>query len=115
MLVIGLVLAILAPIFAQLIQLGISRKRELLADASGALLTRYPEGLANALRKIGAVSQPMKKANNATAHLFLSNPFGADHKGQKVSWFAKLFMTHPPIEERVAALMGTQQTYSQGA
>ncbi len=102
--IVGIVLAILAPIFAQLIQLGISRKRELLADASGALLTRYPEGLANALRKISGVAQPMRKANNATAHLFFSNPFGPNKK--QIGWFARLFMTHPPIEERIAALVG---------
>jgi heat shock protein HtpX len=97
---IGIALAILAPIFATLLQLAVSRKREFLADASGALLTRYPEGLANALLKIQSHSQPMEKANNATAHLFIANPFGAKAgKG-----FSKLWMTHPPIEERVAAL-----------
>ena len=97
----GLALAILAPIIAILIQLAISRKREFLADASGALLTRYPEGLASALEKIGSYGSPMKKANNATAHLFISNPFGARgaRKGIK-----KLFITHPPMEERVKAL-----------
>lgn len=95
----GIVLAILSPIVATLIQLAISRKREFLADASGALLTRYPEGLASALTKIGQYSQPMKRANNATAHLFISNPFGGS--GKKIS---NLFMTHPPMEERVKAL-----------
>jgi heat shock protein HtpX len=97
-LIAGVVAAILAPIAAQLIQLAISRKREFLADASGALLTRYPEGLASALRKIGSYSRPMKRANHATAHLFLANPFGPE-KG-----LARLFMTHPPIEERIKAL-----------
>jgi len=100
---IGLVFAILAPIAALLMQLAISRKREFLADASGALLTRYPEGLASALEKISSDPTPIRRANNTTAHLWLNNPF----KGrQKISGFAKLFMTHPPIEERIAALRG---------
>lgn len=94
---------ILAPIAAQLIQLAVSRKREFLADASGALLTRYPEGLASALRKISAYSAPMRRASTTTAHLFISNPFGAHPAGQFV---AKLFSTHPPVEERIAALQG---------
>jgi heat shock protein HtpX len=97
--IVGIILAILAPIAATLIQLAISRKREFLADASGALLTRYPEGLANALRKISATGIPMHTANNATAHLFISNPFS----GGKVS---KLFMTHPSLEDRIHALLG---------
>lgn len=100
LLAIGLVLAILTPIAATLIRLAISRKREFLADATGALLTRYPEGLASALRKISATSIPMRSANNATAHLFISNPFGA----KQTSGFHKLFMTHPPVEERIKAL-----------
>lgn len=96
----GIALAILAPLIAVMIQLAISRKREFLADASGALLTRYPEGLAAALEKIGTYNKPMKKANNATAHLFISNPFGSkSHTGIR-----KLFMTHPPMEDRVKAL-----------
>lgn len=98
----GLILAILTPIVATLIRLAISRKREFLADASGALLTRYPERLASALRKINSVSAPMRSANNATAHLFISNPFGAE----KTSGLHKLFMTHPPVEERIRALIG---------
>lgn len=93
---------VLAPIVAMLIQLAISRKREFLADATGALLTRYPEGLANALRKIGSYQAPMRRANNATAHLFISNPFGPK---AALSGITKLFMTHPPIEERVKALL----------
>ncbi len=97
---IGLVLLIFSPIIAQLIKLAVSRRRELLADASGALLTRYPEGLAKALEKIGREQQPMQRANNATAHLFISNPFGA----KAMSGLARLFSTHPPIEERIAAL-----------
>ncbi len=103
----GIVLAILAPIIATLIQLAISRKREFLADASGALLTRYPEGLANALKKINGSSLHMKSANHATAHLFISNPFGPDGKGG--SFMQKIFMTHPPVEERVSALLGVQR------
>jgi heat shock protein HtpX len=101
--ILAIAFIVLTPIMASLLQLAISRKREFLADASGALLTRYPEGLANALRKIGAYSAPMKKANNATAHLYISNPFGAR---AKTSAIAKLFMTHPPVEERIAALLG---------
>ncbi len=105
LMIIAVVLIVLAPIVATLMQLAISRKREFLADASGALLTRYPEGLANALRKIGAYQQPMRRANNAIAHLYISNPFGAR---AKVSGLAKLFMTHPPVEERIAALIGNR-------
>ena len=101
MILIGFALAILSPLIAALIQLSISRKREFLADASGALLTRYPEGLASALEKISADQTPLKAANKATAHLYISNPF----KGKKVS---KLFMTHPPIEERTNALRGME-------
>ena len=104
---IGLVLAILAPIAAMLMRLAISRKRELLADASGALLTRYPEGLASALIKISHDPTPLPVATNTTAHLFFDDPF--DHEGlpkQRLSWLHKLFMTHPPVEERVKALRG---------
>lgn len=100
--VVGIVLAILSPIIAVLIQLAISRKREFLADASGALLTRYPEGLARALEKISTHNIPMKRANNATAHLFISNPFGIKAK----RGLSKLFMTHPPTSERIAKLRG---------
>ncbi|MEK7558307.1 MAG: M48 family metalloprotease [Patescibacteria group bacterium] len=99
--IIGIVLALLSPLIAVLIQLAISRKREFLADASGALLTRYPEGLASALEKIGKYGRPMLRANNATAHLFIANPFGG--AGKKIS---NLFMTHPPTGERVRALRG---------
>ncbi|MFA6383374.1 MAG: M48 family metallopeptidase [Parcubacteria group bacterium] len=95
----AIVLSILAPIAAVLMQLAISRKREFLADADGALLTRYPEGLARALEKISADQEPLEAANRATAHLYIVNPF----KGKKLT---KLFMTHPPIEERVKALRG---------
>lgn len=100
---IGIILAILSPIIASLMQLAISRKREFLADASGALLTRYPDGLASALEKIGKYSAPMKSANNATAHLWLSDPHG-----KKLGGIARLFQTHPPIEERIARLKGLQ-------
>ena len=101
LMIVGIALSILAPIAAMLIQLAISRKREFLADASGALLTRYPEGLASALEKISSDSTPMRIANNTTAHLWLDDPF----KGQKkTSWLRKLFMTHPPVEERIKCL-----------
>lgn len=103
MMIIGIVLAILAPIAATLIKLAISRKREFLADASGALLTRYPDGLASALEKISQYPVSMTHANKATAHLFILSPF----KGKDATnWLSKLFMTHPPVEERVAALRG---------
>jgi len=95
----GIILSILAPIAAMLIQLAISRKREFLADADGALLTRYSEGLASALEKISSDSTPMRHANRAIAHLFIANPF----RGKKTS---NLFQTHPPIEERVKRLRG---------
>jgi heat shock protein HtpX len=101
---IGVATAILAPIAALLIQLAISRKREFLADASGALLTRYPEGLASALEKI-STDRPLVSAQGATAHLYFVNPFKADESnGNKISFMAKLFMTHPPIKDRVKAL-----------
>ncbi len=103
LMIVAVALIVLSPIVATLIQLAISRKREFLADASGALLTRYPEGLASALQKIGSYAQPMKRANNATAHLYISNPFGPK---AAMSGLAKLFMTHPPIEDRVKALLG---------
>jgi len=100
-LLIGIVLALLSPIIATLIKLAVSRKREFLADASGALVTRYPEGLASALEKIALDKQPLKSANNATAHLFIENPF----RGKDVhNWFTRLFNTHPPVEERIRIL-----------
>ncbi|MCL4426876.1 M48 family metallopeptidase [Patescibacteria group bacterium] len=104
LLVIGVAAAILAPLAAMLIQLAISRRREGLADATGVLTTRYPEGLIGALKKIEAYGAGMRRAQTATAHLYFANPFGADKAHRKVSWFAKLFMTHPPIDERIAAL-----------
>ena len=101
LMLIGIVLAILAPIAALLIRLAISRKREFLADASGALLSRYPDGLAMALEKIALDPTPMPVANNTTSHLWLDDPF----KGKKkTSWLHKLFLTHPPAEERIKAL-----------
>jgi len=105
--VVAIILSILAPIFASLIQLAISRKREFLADSSAALLTRYPEGLARALEKISADNEPLEVANRATAHLYIASPFKSDRPGGKVSWFSKLLMTHPPINERIAALRQT--------
>lgn len=102
LMIVGVVLTILSPIIAALIQLAISRKREFLADVSGAILTRYPEGLANALRKISEHSRPMAKANHATAHLFIANPFGSRGVG---GFLTKIFSTHPPVEERVRALL----------
>jgi heat shock protein HtpX len=97
-LLIGIIIAILAPIMATLIQLAISRKREYLADANGALLTRYPEGLANALRKISEYKKPVRYANDATSLLFIMNP------RKKRSWFSALLDTHPPVEERIKVL-----------
>jgi len=101
--IVAILAIILAPIAAQLIQMAISRKREFLADASGALLTRYPDGLASALQKISSYQAPMRKASHATAHLFISNPFGAHEAGK---FIAKIFSTHPPVGERIAALQG---------
>lgn len=123
-----MLLAVLSPIIAQIIQLAVSRQREFLADASGAMLTRYPEGLAMALEKIAEEGMVMKTANNATAHLYISDPFGnppanryarppsaspqanagraqgVSGRGKKISWLHKLFMTHPPLEERIKRL-----------
>lgn len=99
-LILGIIAAILAPLAATLIQLAISRRREFLADASGALLTRYPEGLASALEKITGYPAPMRRASSATAHLFIASPFGP----QKMKGLTKLFLTHPPAEERIAVL-----------
>ena len=98
---IAIVLAILSPIIAELIKLAVSRNREYLADASGALLTRDPEGLASALEKISADQEPLEVANEATAHMYISNPL---KKGKNADMFAGLFNTHPPVEERIARL-----------
>lgn len=111
LILIGIILSILAPFFAVLIQLAISRKREFLADASGALLTRYPEGLASALKKISEHSVPMVRQSNAIAHLYIADPKGDNSSritlsaqaGKKISSF---FATHPPVEERIKALVG---------
>ncbi|MBA3788770.1 M48 family metalloprotease [Patescibacteria group bacterium] len=102
LLVFSIVAIVLAPLAAKLIELAISRRREYLADASGALLTRYPEGLASALQKIGN-SSPMQRPSHATAHLFIGDPFGP----KPTDWIDKLFSTHPPIAERISALLGT--------
>ena len=105
-LVLAIIGIILAPIAAQLIQMAVSRKREYLADASGALLTRYPEGLASALEKISGYGRPMQKTSHATAHLFISDPYGNEGKrsiGQKIGG---LFQTHPPAAERIKILRG---------
>lgn len=108
---IGLILAMLAPLIANLIQLAISRRREFLADASSAQLTKYPEGLASALEKLSLDREPLEVANKATAHLYVVNPFHFDTEKTKklknqgtVGWFANLFNTHPPIKQRIHAL-----------
>lgn len=116
LLVIGVVMAFLAPIVAVLIQLAVSRKREFLADASGALLTRHPDALAEALLKISADKEPLEVANKATAHLYIVNPFHIDSPGsvhperqrRAIGWFANLFNTHPPIAERIKTLRAMQ-------
>ncbi len=110
LMIVGIILAILSPIIAALIKLAVSRKREYLADASGALLTRYPEGLARALEKISADSEPLEAANKATAHMYIVNPFHEDNvmkldnKSNGRSMFAGLFNTHPPIQDRITKL-----------
>lgn len=103
--IIAIILAILAPIIAQVIKLAISRKREFLADASGALLTRYPEGLASALEKISAYPVGLSRVSTATAHLYIANPL---KDGKAVSFMSKMFATHPPAEERIAVLRGME-------
>lgn len=99
----GIILAILTPFVAVLIQLAISRKREFLADASGASLTHNPSGLASALEKISKNVAPLKRASHATAHMYISNPY---KRKKSTGFFAKIFMTHPPVEERIRALLG---------
>ena len=104
--ILSLVVLIVAPILATLIQLAVSRSREFQADATGALITNNPEGLVQALLKIHNHNTiPLMSASQATAHMYISNPFGNDSE-KKVSGIAKLFMTHPPVEERVAKLRG---------
>jgi len=102
--IVAIVLVILAPLFATLMQLAISRKREFKADADGALLTRYPDGLIRALEKISADPNPLAAANRATAHMYIISPL----KGEdgKIGFFSKLFLTHPPTADRIAALRG---------
>lgn len=103
LMVLAIVAIVLAPLAAKLIELAISRRREYLADESGALLTRYPEGLASALEKIGNYTAPMQNANLATAHLFIGDPFGK--AGGSAGWVERLFSTHPPIQERIKRLL----------
>ncbi len=104
-LVVAIVGIILAPIAAQLIQMAVSRKREYLADSTGALLTRYPEGLASALEKISGYTGPMKSASHATAHMFIDDPFDGPHQKRGfMKSIGNLFATHPPAAERIARL-----------
>jgi len=107
-LIIIILLSILAPLSAQLLQLAVSRKREFLADASGALLTRYPEGLARALEKISADPNELETANRATAHMYIVSPLKGDDEGKKTSWLAAAFMTHPPVAERIKRLRDSE-------
>ncbi|HSX14620.1 MAG TPA: M48 family metallopeptidase [Candidatus Saccharimonadales bacterium] len=106
LMIVGLIAAVVAPLVAMMLQLAVSRKREFLADATGALLTRYPEGLASALEKIATYTKPMEHASTATAHLFISSPLGNRGIGGAI---ASLFSTHPPIDERVARLHKMEQ------
>ncbi|MEN9338059.1 MAG: hypothetical protein RIQ41_373 [Candidatus Parcubacteria bacterium] len=113
-LVLGILAIILAPIAATIIKLAVSREREYLADATGALITRYPEGLASALQKIASFHQPMRVQHNAIAHLFISDPSGVNDESEmreheRVSWITKLFMTHPPVADRVERLLGKRE------
>lgn len=106
-LIVIILLSILAPLSAQLLQMAVSRKREFAADADGALLTRYPEGLARALVKISADPDELEVANRATAHMFIVSPLQGE-RNKKTSWLSKAFMTHPPVEERIAKLRGME-------
>lgn len=103
-LIIGIIAAVIAPIAAILIQLAVSRRREYLADADGALLTRYPDGLADALSKIAEDRTPLKHAHTGTAHLYIENPFKSDTKSTKGNWLANLFSTHPSVDDRIRLL-----------
>jgi len=104
MMIVAIVFAILAPIVGMLMQLAFSRKREYLADSSAALLTRYPDGLASALKKIDSDTRPLEAANRATANLYIINPLRSNVKGSGKSWFSGLFSTHPPTAERIKRL-----------
>jgi heat shock protein HtpX len=114
--IIGLIFLILSPFIAQLMQLSISRKREYLADANAAMLTRYPEGLASALQQLGNENKPFKRTNNATAHLFIVEPFAKEAKASKAKGKSSIWSTHPPIEkrvERLRAMSGLEGMYNQ--
>ncbi len=100
--IIGFLLAVISPIVARMIQLAISRNREYLADASSVKLTRQPGGLISALKKLGGDKEPLEAANKATAHLYIVNPLRNHHNA--IGWFASLFNTHPPLEERIKIL-----------
>jgi heat shock protein HtpX len=104
LIMLGIVFAILSPIIAQLIQLAISRRREFMADSGSVEITRQPDGLIHALRKIAGDHEPLEAANKATAHLYIVNPFKGKSDKRAVSKFASLFNTHPPVEERINAL-----------
>lgn len=101
LILIGIVLAILSPIIARIMHLAISREREYLADASGAMITRYPEGLVRALEKISNDHKPLEVANKATAHLYIENPLRNE---KRMKWLNKMFSTHPPMAERISRL-----------
>jgi len=102
LMLVGIILALLSPLIAKIIQLSISRRREFLADATGVSITKYPEGLASALEKLSNDKEPLEAANKATAHLYIVNPLKNHH--DSIGWFANLFNTHPPISERIKAL-----------
>ena len=113
LMIVAVVLSIIAPIFAYMMQFAISRKQEFKADADGALLTRYPEGLARALEKISGDTEELEAANRATAHMYISSPLKKEkekEKKGKKGFFAKAFMSHPPVKERIAALRGMSST-----
>ncbi len=101
---VGIILVLFSPLIARLLKLALSRRREFLADASAVMLTRQPDGLARALEKIDVDKEPLEAANKATAHLYITNPLKNRH--DKIGWFANLFVTHPPIKERIKALKG---------
>lgn len=100
--IVGIILALLSPLIAQLVQLAVSRRREFLADAQAVKITRFPDGLIRALQKISQDKEPLEAANKATAHLYIANPLRNRH--DSIGWFSGLFNTHPPVTERIAAL-----------